>query len=140
MEGYYIVFERPHLQEFLSWLFANYNVSVWTAASKDYALFVIRTILLAKPGRDIDYIFFDYHCKLSKRIFNKNTKDLRLLFDVFNIENYMPSNTIIIDDYDHVIETNPDNSIQVEEFNLLDAESECDNVLLDIQAKIQQAF
>jgi hypothetical protein len=34
MDGYYIVFERPNLQSFLDYLFANFNVSVWTAASK----------------------------------------------------------------------------------------------------------
>ena len=38
MDGYYIVFERPGLQEFLDYLFANYIVSVWTAATKDYAI------------------------------------------------------------------------------------------------------
>ena len=40
-DGHYKVFERPGLQEFLDYLFANFNVSVWTAASKSYALFII---------------------------------------------------------------------------------------------------
>ena len=35
MDGYYMVFERPGLQEFLDFLFKNFNVSIWTAASKD---------------------------------------------------------------------------------------------------------
>ena len=47
MDGYYIVFERPHLSEFLDYIFENFNVSVWTAASKDYALFIIEHIILA---------------------------------------------------------------------------------------------
>ena len=41
MDDCYIVFERPNLQSFLDFLFKNYNVSIWTAASKDYALFII---------------------------------------------------------------------------------------------------
>ena len=30
MDDYYKVFERPYLQEFLDFLFANFNVSIWT--------------------------------------------------------------------------------------------------------------
>ena len=44
MDNYYIVFERPGLQKFLDFLFANFSVSVWTAASKDYAAFIIKNI------------------------------------------------------------------------------------------------
>ena len=33
MDDYYITFERPYVQEFLTWLFATYNVCVWTARS-----------------------------------------------------------------------------------------------------------
>ena len=44
MDDFYIVFERPHLQQFLNFLFRNYNVSVWTAASKSYAIFIVQKI------------------------------------------------------------------------------------------------
>ena len=68
MDGYYIVFERPGLQKFLDYLFSHYNVSVWTAATKDYALFIIEKMLLKKKkNRTLDYIFFSYHCDISKR-------------------------------------------------------------------------
>ena len=50
MDGYYLVSERPYLQEFLDYLFKNHNVSVWTAASHDYANFIIANIILIKPG------------------------------------------------------------------------------------------
>jgi hypothetical protein len=43
----YKIFERPHLQKFLNWLFENFTVSVWTAASKTYALFIIEKFILA---------------------------------------------------------------------------------------------
>ena len=59
MEGYYLIFSRPNLQEFLDYIFKNFNVSVWTAASKDYALFIIDKIILKDlPERKLDYIFF----------------------------------------------------------------------------------
>lgn len=41
MDGYYIVYSRPYLQDFLDYIFENFKVTVWTAASKDYALFII---------------------------------------------------------------------------------------------------
>ena len=59
MDSYYIIFERPGLQPFLDFLFSNFNVSIWTAASKDYALFIINKIILQnKKKRKIDWIFF----------------------------------------------------------------------------------
>ena len=36
-----LICARPYLFEFLEWLFDNCNVSVFTAADKDYALFII---------------------------------------------------------------------------------------------------
>ena len=44
MDGYYVVFERPGLQSFLTYLFDNFNVSIWTAASKRYSL--LKNLLL----------------------------------------------------------------------------------------------
>lgn len=139
MEGYYIVFERPDLQEFLDWLFSNFNVSIWTAAGKDYALFVIQNIILQKPNRTLDYIFFDYHVSISKKMFRKQTKNLRLLFEAFCLEGYSAKNTLIIDDYDHVIETNPQNSIHIKEFNFMDEGSHRDDELMTVvKPKLQK--
>ena len=85
MDGYYMVFERPDLQEFLDYIFANFNVSIWTAASKDYALFIIDKMLIrGHPERKIDWIFFSYHCDISKKL-KEGTKDLSVLWDIYNI-------------------------------------------------------
>ena len=82
MENYYIVFERPGLQDFLDFIFnGDFDVSVWTAASKDYALFIIDKIIIAgKSDRKLDWIFFSYHCDISKNIKN-GTKDLSILWE-----------------------------------------------------------
>lgn len=65
----YIVFERPHLQEFLDFLFSNFKVSVWSAATKDYVLFVINNIIYRDhPERKLEWIFFDEHCSTSKKL------------------------------------------------------------------------
>lgn len=129
MENYYIIFERPYLQKFLDYLFKNFNVSIWTAASKDYALFIIEKIILQdKPERKLDWIFFSYHCDLSKKI-KKNSKTLSMLWDVYNLEDYNPDNTVILDDYIEVFNTQKNNCIIAKPFEFLANDSENDDFL-----------
>ena len=139
MEDYYILFLRPHLDKFLDFLFENFNVSIWTAASKDYALFVVDKIILnGNPKRKIDYIFFSYHCNASKKI-KKNTKDLTMLWDLYKIKGYNKNNTIIMDDYDEVFNTQKDNCIFVAPpFNFLTDNSENDRFLKDLIPKLKK--
>ena len=111
----YIVFERPNLQNFLDKLFEEYNVSIWTAATKEYALFIINNII-CPPGkkrkRKLKYIFWDYHGNISYKHYN-HPKNLKLLWEHFKIEQFNQYNTIIIDDYNKVIKKQKDNSIHV---------------------------
>jgi len=129
MEGYYIVFERPDLQKFLDYLFKNFNVYVWTAASKDYALFIIQNCLLKKKNRKLECIFFSYHCDKARKHFG-GTKNLRLLWERYGLEGVTPQNTVIIDDLGDVHKTQPKNCIAIEPFEFEDEGSEGDSVLL----------
>lgn len=134
MDGYYIVFERPGLQPFLDWLFKNYNVSVWTAASKDYALFIVDKILLGgHPERKLDWIFFSYHCDISKKM-KKGTKDLSTIWDLYKIVGFDQNNTVIIDDYDEVYKTQPNNCIIAQPFEFNDDKSDKDDYLSRLQS------
>lgn len=137
MEGYYIIFERPHLQEFLDFLFENFDVSVWTAATKDYALFIINKIILTKPNRKLDYIFFSYHCNISKKL-KKGSKDLTMLWDVYKINGYNEKNTLILDDYNEVYMTQKDNCIIAEQFKFINENSEKDDFLKKLKSKIKR--
>jgi len=131
------VYGRPGLQEFLDYLFDNFNVSVFTAAEQEYALFVINNFLLTKPGRKIHYIFFRYHVDLALQRFN-GTKDLRILFNVFNLPNFYPCNTVIIDDLEDVHRSNPKHAIRIASFDVtvndqVNSESVLDNDLRRVQ-------
>ena len=129
MDGYYIVFERPGLQNFLDYLFENFNVSIWTAASKDYALFIIDKIVLQdKPNRKLDWLFFSYHCELSKKKKN-GSKNLDMIWDEFKISGYTKNNTVIIDDYDEVFNLQPNNCIIAKPFEFSEDKSENDKYL-----------
>ncbi len=137
MDGYYIVFERPHLQEFLDWLFQNFKVSVWTAATKEYALFIVDKIILSKPERKLEYVFFSYHCSMSKKL-GKGTKDLSLLWDKYKIEGFASPYTVIIDDYkDHVHKIQPDRCIIAVPFDVHNENSEDDEYLKRLQKEME---
>lgn len=133
MDGYYKVFCRPHLQKFLDFLFKNFNVSIWTAASKDYALYIIKEIILKNhPERNLDFIFFSYHCDLSKR-HKKGSKDLSILWDMYNIKGYGKDNTVIFDDYmEDVHKIQPQHCIIAKPFEFTEKDSENDKFLLDL--------
>lgn len=138
MDGYYMVFERPGLQEFLDYVFDTFDVSIWTAASKDYALFIIDKVILKMPARQLKYIMFAYHCDLSKKMYDNNIKDLRLLYDVFKLDNMSKDNVLIVDDLDDVYNIQPEQCLQVKTFEFLSENSEEDNELLTtIKSKLQ---
>lgn len=134
MENYYIVFERPHLQAFLNFLFKNFNVSVWSAGSRDYVSYIINKVILKDPNRKIDYVFWSYHCKESKSIFKNANKDLRLLWKVYNIPEYAKNNTVIVDDLNETWKIQKNNCIKTIPFNVLDFKK--DRELLNIKSEL----
>ena len=118
MDNYYIVFSRPYLQKFLDFLFKHFKVSVWTAATKSYAVSVIDHCILNKPERKLEYIFFDVHCKLAKKMVKgKSPKILKLLWDDFKLD-FDKDNTIIIDDLIDVYKAQPELCYNIPAFTL----------------------
>jgi len=117
------IYARPHLQEFLDWLFANCNVAVFTAAEKDYALFIIENFILIKPERKLEFTFYREHVDLGESLYPDSMKDLRLVWDFFHVQNFYPSNTVIIDDLDLVYQTNMFNTIRLYPFFVVDEET-----------------
>ena len=139
MENYYIIFERPYLQQFLTFLFKYFNVSIWTAASKDYALFIIDKIIIAgNKDRKIDYIFFSYHCSLSKKIKRGSSKELSILWTYYKLPNYNENNTVILDDYvEDVYKNQKQNCIIAKPFEFKDDNSHKDKFLKELQNKLR---
>lgn len=141
MKGYYRVFQRPHLQTFLDYAFANFNVSIFTAADKDYALFIVKHFILTKPDRKLQYIFYRYTSTLSENYYN-SPKDLRILWDVLKVKNITKCSTVILDDLAEVADANPQNVIRAPAFNLLkggklNRESAQDTFLLTVIPQLE---
>jgi hypothetical protein len=138
MDDYYIIYHRPKVQEFLDYAFANFDVAVWTAASKDYMIFIINRVIHKKPGRKIKYAYWDYHCDKSSK--HKNgTKDLTMLWDFYKCDGLSGSNVKIIDDYNEVKKTNKDMCISAPAFKYKKEGSEKDNYLMgDLKPKLDK--
>ncbi len=123
-ESYYLVFERPGLQQFLDYLFSNFTVCVWTAATKDYAAFIIDKMLLSKPERKLDYVFVQYHCKKSKKRYGKrHPKELKMLIDHYKLPDMNDKNCIIIDDHPDVKSQQPHLCVTAPEWTIFDEDS-----------------
>ena len=144
MRSYYRVYERPYLEYFLDFLFTNFNVSVWTAAQSDYAIFILNNFILTKPNRKVEYIFHSYHVDLARQMYGEDKiKDLRLLWNYFELPNVYPCNTFIIDDLPDVLSTNPSNTINVEAWNVLEkghfnVECLADEELLRVKGELER--
>lgn len=125
------VYSRPHLKEFLLYLFKNFNISVFTAASLDYALFIVNEIIYAnipKEYRKLDFILHSDHVDISEKKYNKVPKALKMLWIDLKIPGYNRHNTILIDDLDEtyygnerglVLRLKPFNVIEMKEDNFL---------------------
>jgi TFIIF-interacting CTD phosphatase-like protein len=142
MIPFFRIYARPHLDKFLDYLFANFNVAIMTAAEKDYALFIIENFILTKPERKIEFIFFRYQVELSREIYG-GVKDLRIIWDLFQVSGFTKQNTIILDDLDMVYETNPHNTLRIKGFFIVDEENgkvnydmKDDDELLKIMSKL----
>jgi hypothetical protein len=126
---YFKVFERPHLQMFLDYAFDNFHVSVWTAASRPYASFIIDNIIIQnKPQRKLRMFLYDDNCEQSQDLYNENSpKDLQYLY---HFEGFAPCNTIIMDDLKDVFNANSKQTIRADYFDVKNPKSQHDDFLL----------
>ena len=139
MDRYYIVFERPGLQEFLDYIFKTFNVSVWTAASKDYAAWIVDNILIrGDANRRLDWVFVSYHCSISEDL-KDHSKSLDMLWDEFKLDGYNERNTLILDDYEEdVYLPQTDRCILAKPFHFEDPGSERDTFLKQLTAELKK--
>jgi TFIIF-interacting CTD phosphatase-like protein len=123
----FYIFERPHLQSFLDFLFKHFNVSVFTAAQKDYATFIVDNIIEINPNRRLTYFFYSYHSDITYN-YMRGLKDLNILWSIYDLDDVKPCNTIILDDNSEVFSTNKRNCIRVPEFSII-LEKENTNII-----------
>jgi hypothetical protein len=127
MSDDFIVVERPKGQKFLNYLFENFeNLIVWTAASKDYAEFIIDKCIRKDENRQLSWYFFSYHCNLSEDKYS-STKNLKLLREYFHLDECDETSICILDDYSDVADGNPGKCIIAPPFDSENKDSSKDN-------------
>lgn len=134
MIDYYDIFERPHLEEFLDYIFQHFAVGIWTASSKDYASFVTQHCIVKNKNRPIELFLCSHHCNVSKRNF-KIAKDLKLISDKWNLKKF--EDLILIDDLEELAKHQPNNVISVKPFFYDDEKAYNDDELLKVKTKLE---
>lgn len=130
----YVTVARPGLQPFLDYLFENYNVCIWTAASKRYASFIFdRFIKNYNRSRDLKLLLYNVHCDMSMSR-TGGSKSLTMLWDNWKLPGYNKNNTFIIDDLKEVHTIQPENCIRVKAFHIKNGEN--DKELLYVKNKL----
>lgn len=129
-ETSYVIYERPGVQAFLDFLFKNFDVSVWSAATKEYVMFIVDNIVCAKRGRRLKMVLHSAHCDMSRKINPHTPKDLRFIWHNPRIYGFTPDNTFIVDDLPAVFAAQPQHCIAVPAFDVeRDVAGAADNVL-----------
>lgn len=141
MTGFFRIYLRPYLHEFLEYAFKNYNVTIWSAGTRDYVLYIVEQILLKpnfhndytttnRPFRNFKMILHSGNCEQSSLHYNKDSpKDLRYLY---HFDDFFLCNTYIVDDLDHVLNANPKQTLRAPYFDAKNKEAHNDTFLLDI--------
>jgi TFIIF-interacting CTD phosphatase-like protein len=131
IDNVYKVFERPHLDDFLTFLFEHFNVYVWSAGTKNYVMSVVQNVF-EKRKLIPKLVFFLYHCQLSEKHYS-GLKDLDLFLKCTHLKK---EDTYIVDDLSDVIHINPKNSFHIKEFDCLQEDAFSDRDLLRIKQEL----
>ena len=109
------IFARPHLHKMLLSVSKFANISVWTAAGKEYADFVVSRFF--PSSIPIEFLFHSEQVEDAVRTYFR-FKPLEYIYS-FYPTTYSQNNTIIVDDLTDVASANPNNSIQIKAFKIL---------------------
>jgi hypothetical protein len=136
-DGEYYIYERPGLQDFLDYLFSKHTVSVWTAASKNYAAFIIEKFILKKPKRKLRYVCFSQHCTVSKSRYKGNNKFLAMLWHDHGLDDVDPEHCVLIDDMPDWAYHQPEKVITVKPFEIADTDAPNDSEFEEVKKQLE---
>ena len=78
-----VSFNRPYLEKFLEVVFDKYNVGFWTTGAKDYAMEILKEILLKEQIEAVKFILARENTKQEK-----NKKGIKVPLNKFDKEHY----------------------------------------------------
>lgn len=140
----FVIYLRPGLEEFLNYLFTNYNVAIWSAGTKDYVDYIVKKVILnnsnTSQDRKIDFVFSLKHCEQSMKMNIKDENCFKNLKYIWSnksipvvIQYYNKLNTLLIDDLYDNCKNQWDNVIWAEFFDVNYAWSQYDKYLYKLR-------
>lgn len=133
----YTVYHRPNVQEFLTFLFENFDVSVWTAASKDYALDIVDNVIHKNKKNKLNFILYHHHDKFSQKHGGKKGNKVMSILDThWKLPEL--SKGFIIDDNDYVREAQTKNCIVAPSFDVVKGDMTKDKFLTNLMPKMKE--
>ncbi|KAF2221476.1 HAD-like domain-containing protein, partial [Elsinoe ampelina] len=107
---------RPHLREFLTYLFREHDVAIWTSMTRSNFLAVLPKIMTKEQAAKLKMVWTREDMNLGNNFkdYVQTYKELTKVWAHLNGDEYGPHNTILIDDslkkalsepYNHVVVT-----------------------------------
>ena len=122
-----LVFLRPSLSQFLEFLFANYEVAVWTSCPYFSAMPLVEAIFTPMQIAQLQFIFTRVNCELMRNYGSR--KNLQAIWQLY--PRYNAQNTLLLDD-DAAKIVQLENWIEVPKYIATTDNSKNDTVLVDI--------
>jgi TFIIF-interacting CTD phosphatase-like protein len=120
----FYTWKRPHLDEFIKRMFANYTVAVWSSAQGQNVEDLV-DFVFGEKKKDLLFVWDQSHCTFAptdnvKPIFYKNLDQVYLKYPQFN-----RFNTLLMDDSPVKVSMNhPDTWLQIKPWIVVDQEDE----------------
>jgi len=128
----YIYYYRPGVHEFLDKVFSKYNVGIFTAASSEYAQFIVNS-LFKQHKEKLHFVYSQREYDECKYI-TGGMKDLSYVEQKYPL--FRSMNTIIIDDCYAVKGTNRDKCIQIKHYKRRNEEHDSDEELSKLMTRM----
>jgi len=111
--GQYFVYKRPFLELLLGFCFGNFNVAVWTTATKSYAEEILRKIL--KKNQKLQFLWTRDKCTL---FYDEEEHEHYFVKRMYKIRRrgYKLKSVIVVDDTPNVWRCSYGNLIRVRKF------------------------
>lgn len=111
--GQYFVYKRPFLESFLKFCFENFEIAVWTTATKSYAEEILQTVL--EENQNLQFLWtrerctFDFDAEEREHFYAKRMHKIRQ-------RGYKLESVIVVDDSSNVWQSSYGNLVRVNKF------------------------
>ena len=111
--GQYFVYKRPFLEAFLEFCFKNFDVAIWTTATKSYAEKILRMIL--KDEQKLQFLWTRERCTLA---YDEESRENYFVKRMSKIRRrgYKLESVIVVDDSPNVWRCSYGNLVRVRKF------------------------